>query len=94
MAADTTLRSSTEFHGKVSGTKVKAVDTTGAGDGFVGGLLNSLATNIDLFKDEEKLREALKSANACGAITVTEKGAIPALPTKEAVLEFLDKHSA
>ncbi|KAF2592980.1 hypothetical protein F2Q70_00044980 [Brassica cretica] len=41
--------------------------------------------------DEERLREALMFANACGALTVKERGAIPALPTKEAVLEALLK---
>ena len=40
---------------------------------------------------EEKLRDSLKFANACGALTVTERGAIPALPTKEAVLEAMLK---
>lgn len=78
-----------EFHGKVGGVKVNAVDTTGAGDSFVGGLLNSLASDPNLFKDENKLREALLFANGCGAMTVTQKGAIPSLPTKEAVLELL-----
>ncbi|XP_071932554.1 probable fructokinase-7 [Coffea arabica] len=78
-----------EFHGRVHGVKVQAVDTTGAGDAFVGGLLNSLATDPDLYKDEKKLQEALLFANGCGAITVTEKGAIPALPTKEAVFKIL-----
>ncbi|KAL0925776.1 hypothetical protein M5K25_004146 [Dendrobium thyrsiflorum] len=39
--------------------------------------------------DEDRLREALKFANACGALTVTERGAIPALPTREAVLNAL-----
>lgn len=42
-------------------------------------------------QDEKKLREALLFANACGAITVTQKGAIPSLPTKEAVLQILSK---
>ncbi|KAI3764490.1 hypothetical protein L2E82_14499 [Cichorium intybus] len=74
-----------DFHGKVGGVKVKCVDTTGAGDAFVGGLLYNLASNIQLFKDEKKLRDALEFANVCGAITVTERGAIPSLPTKEAV---------
>ncbi|XP_051121711.1 probable fructokinase-7 [Andrographis paniculata] len=78
------------FHGRVNGVKVQAVDTTGAGDAFVGGLLNSLAAYPQLYKDEKKLREALSFANGCGAITVTERGAIPALPTKEAVLKFLE----
>ncbi|KAK3035632.1 hypothetical protein RJ639_033160 [Escallonia herrerae] len=83
-----------EFHGRVSGIKVIAVDTTGAGDAFVGGLLNSLASDPDLYKNEKKLQEALRFANGCGALTVTEKGAIPALPTKEAVLQALEKNTA
>lgn len=41
------------------------------------------------WQDEKKLREALRFANACGAITVTERGAIPAMPTKEVVLRCL-----
>uniref|UniRef100_A0A3Q7J810 Fructokinase-2 n=2 Tax=Solanum lycopersicum TaxID=4081 RepID=A0A3Q7J810_SOLLC len=82
------------FHGRVSGVKVAAVDTTGAGDAFVGGLLNSMASDPDIYMDEKKLRDALLFANGCGAITVTEKGAIPALPTKEAVLKILDGATA
>ncbi|KAL5796309.1 hypothetical protein ACOSQ2_001129 [Xanthoceras sorbifolium] len=80
-----------EFKGKVGGVKVDCVDTTGAGDAFVGGVLNSLAADLNLYKDEKKLREALLFANACGALTVTEKGAIPALPPKQAVLQILPK---
>ncbi|XP_050203610.1 probable fructokinase-7 [Mercurialis annua] len=82
------------FKGRVAGVQVNAVDTTGAGDAFVGGILNKLASDLNLFKDENKLWEALKFANACGAITVRERGAIPALPTKEAVLEILSKETA
>lgn len=32
-------------------------------------------------------------ANARGALTVTERGAVPALPTRDAVLDFLPKDS-
>lgn len=42
-------------------------------------------------QDEAKLREALTFANACGAITTTERGAIPSLPDKETVLRLLSK---
>nr|XP_043625784.1 probable fructokinase-7 [Erigeron canadensis] len=84
-----------DFHGKVGGVKVnKCVDTTGAGDAFVGGLLSSLAINIQLFKDEKKLKYALKFANVCGSIAVTERGAIPSLPTKEVVLKKLEEAGA
>ncbi|CAM8925108.1 unnamed protein product [Rhodiola kirilowii] len=80
-----------ELKGKVGGVEVQCVDTTGAGDAFVGGILNALVSDLDLYKDEGKLREALLFANACGALTVTQKGAIPALPTKETVHKLLQK---
>ncbi|KAF7821260.1 putative fructokinase-7 [Senna tora] len=78
-----------EFKGRVAGVKVKPVDTTGAGDAFVGGMLYSFASDPSIFQDEKRLKKALYFANVCGALTVTERGAIPALPTKEAVLQFL-----
>lgn len=74
-----------KFSGRVKGLKVDAVDTTGAGDAFVAGILSQLAKDLSLLQNEDRLREALKFANACGALTVKERGAIPALPTREAV---------
>ncbi|KAG6742070.1 hypothetical protein POTOM_055354 [Populus tomentosa] len=74
-----------EFNGRVKGLKVDAVDTTGAGDAFVAGILSQLAKDLSLLQNEDRLREALMFANACGALTVKERGAIPALPTREAV---------
>ncbi|KAL2334570.1 hypothetical protein Fmac_015783 [Flemingia macrophylla] len=78
-----------KFKGRVAGVKVKPVDTTGAGDSFVSGILYWIASDQTIFQDEKLLRKALYFANVCGAITVTEKGAIPALPKKETILEFL-----
>ncbi|CAD6339722.1 unnamed protein product [Miscanthus lutarioriparius] len=78
-----------DFSGRVGGLKVSAVDTTGAGDAFVAGVLSQLATDFSLLQDEGRLREALKFANVCGALTVTERGAIPALPTRQQVLDAL-----
>lgn len=80
-----------EFSGRVKGLKVDAVDTTGAGDAFVAGILSQVAADVSLLQDENRLRDALTFANACGAITVQERGAIPALPSKEAVLATLLK---
>nr|WMI31298.1 FRK2 [Dioscorea oppositifolia] len=78
-----------DFKGKVSGFAVKTIDTTGAGDAFVGALLVSLAKDSSLFQNEEKLREVLKFANSCGAICTTQKGAIPALPTPSMAQELV-----
>ncbi|CAK7340038.1 unnamed protein product [Dovyalis caffra] len=77
------------FKGKVPGFSVKTVDTTGAGDAFVGSLLVSVAKDTSIFDDEKKLREALTFANACGAICTTQKGAIPALPSSSDALALV-----
>ncbi|KAL6001537.1 hypothetical protein ACLOJK_007275 [Asimina triloba] len=78
-----------DFSGRVKGLKVEQVDSTGAGDAFVAGILSQLASDMSLLEDEDKLREALRFANACGALTVMERGAIPALPAKQTVLDAL-----
>lgn len=39
-----------EFKGRVAGVKVDAVDTTGAGDAFVAGILWNLASDLTLYK--------------------------------------------
>ncbi|KAL8139641.1 hypothetical protein V2J09_005662 [Rumex salicifolius] len=79
------------FKGCVEGFHVNAVDTTGAGDSFVGALLCKLVDDHKILEDEPKLREVLKFANACGAITTTKKGAIPALPTEAEVLGLMNQ---
>ncbi|OZG72571.1 hypothetical protein BTA51_15790 [Hahella sp. CCB-MM4] len=58
--------------------KVKVVDTTSAGDSFVGGLLFKLSQLPDW--DNSGFMEAVNFAVRCGAITVTRPGAYPALP--------------
>ncbi|XP_026460430.1 fructokinase-2-like [Papaver somniferum] len=77
------------FRGAVEGFSVNTVDTTGAGDAFVGSLLCSAAKDSSILEDESKLREALRMANACGAICTTKKGAIPALPDNAAAQKLI-----
>ena len=79
---------------EVPGFAVPVVDTTGTGDAFVGGLIAGLlaahATGDGLdASDPSALRPALRLANAVGALTTTIRGAIPALPTRERVRDFL-----
>ncbi|XXG62196.1 hypothetical protein AAC387_Pa05g0609 [Persea americana] len=78
-----------DFKGTVDPFKVNTVDTTGAGDAFIGSLLSKLVDNQSVIEDEGRLREVLKFANACGAITTAKKGAIPALPTEKEALKLL-----
>ena len=77
------------FRGTVEAFHVNTVDTTGAGDSFVGSLLAKIVDDQSILEDEPRLRQALKFANACGAITTTKKGAIPALPKEEDILKLI-----
>ncbi|XP_026420978.1 probable fructokinase-4 [Papaver somniferum] len=77
------------FHGMVEAFKVNPVDTTGAGDAFVGALLCKIAKDESIVENEASLKEVIRFANACGAITTTKKGAIPALPNEEEVLQLI-----
>ena len=78
-----------DFSGSVESFSVEAVDATGAGDGFVAGLLQGLLADPATFGDEARLRELCRFANAVGALATLERGAIPALPDRDRVLEFL-----
>lgn len=80
-----------ETQGSVSGFEVQTIDTTGAGDGFVAGLLYQLLNNPALPANIPALERALRFANAVGALTTTQLGAIPALPNREVVEELLDQ---
>ncbi|GJM92321.1 hypothetical protein PR202_ga08783 [Eleusine coracana subsp. coracana] len=80
-----------DFRGAVPSYKVQQVDTTGAGDAFVGALLRKIVQDPSSLQDQKKLEEAIKFANACGAITATKKGAIPSLPTETEVLQLIER---
>lgn len=70
----------------VRGFKVKAVDTTAAGDVFNGALAVALA-------EGQPLDEAVRFANAAAAISVTRLGAQPSAPTRCEIERFLRNHS-
>lgn len=66
----------------VPGYRVEAIDTVAAGDSFNGAMVARLSAGDDLI-------DAVRYANAVGALTVTKKGAIPSLPTAAEVRDFL-----
>lgn len=66
----------------VPGYTVNVVDTVAAGDAFNGALSYGIVEGISL-------DDAVRYANAVGALTVTKPGAIPSLPTKEEVDKFI-----
>lgn len=72
----------------ISGQAVKPIDTTGAGDAFVGGLLAKLAQS-NQWANDSTIEAAVLWANGCGALATTQKGAMTALPTQTALLEYI-----
>jgi ribokinase len=62
--------------------RVKAVDTTAAGDAFTAALTVALSEGRSLF-------DATKFANAAGALACTKFGAQPSMPTRQEVARFL-----
>lgn len=63
---------------RVAGFKVKAVDTTAAGDIFNGALAVALA-------EKKTILEAVRFANAAAALSVTRIGAQPSAPTRKEI---------
>ncbi|KAA3664830.1 MAG: ribokinase [Chloroflexi bacterium] len=62
----------------------KVVDTTAAGDAFLGGFATAVA-------EAKPLHEAITIGNATGALAVTRAGAQPSLPTRKEVEALLKK---
>lgn len=72
---------------------VNAVDTTGAGDGFVAGLLHQLCRIADLKTITPPQAAAIVTyANAVAALTTTGNGAITAQPHPDTVQQLLQHH--
>lgn len=69
----------------IAAHKVKAVDTTGAGDAFVGGF----AAGIVKFKGD--LLAAARFGVAVAALSVTQRGTAPAMPRAKEITAFLKK---
>lgn len=84
----------TSCAGYVPAYSVEAVDTTGAGDAFVGAILwqlSGMGRNAISVMDETRLREIVSFANAAGALTTTAGGAIPAMPDIEHIRQCQSK---
>ena len=62
--------------------KVNVVDTTAAGDAFIGGFASAMLSG-------KTLEDSVRYGCACGALATTKFGAQPSLPTKEEVEKFI-----
>lgn len=75
----------------IESIKVKSIDSTGAGDAFVGAVLykiSELESPKDLSDDFDKLKEIICFSNKVGAIVCTKLGAISSLPSIEEVEKY------
>lgn len=72
--------------GIVPAFKTKAVDTTAAGDTFIG------AMSTRLNKDLSNLEEAMTYGSAASSVTVSRAGAQPSIPLENEVLAILAAH--
>jgi sugar/nucleoside kinase (ribokinase family) len=77
-----------KFSGTVPGFQVNVIDTTGAGDGFVAGCLHQLV-NQGIPQEETDAEQWVRYANAVGALTTLQLGAIAPHPTHADVTDFL-----
>lgn len=76
---------------EVPGFRVKAIETTGAGDTFCGCSIGYLLDHDIDALTEEQLREMLTFANAGAALVTLKKGAILSMPEKAEVEEMIQK---
>jgi len=91
LGSEGTLLSTKNSKQTIPSVSVKPIDTTGAGDAFIGCLLYQISTLNDpcaVLDDNEQLVKMVEKANIAGAITTTDYGAIPSLPTKDQLLAF------
>lgn len=71
-----------------AGYAVKSIDTTGAGDAFMAGLLAGVAEN-GWPGSLSALTALIAQACGCGALATTQKGAVNAIPAKPTLAAFI-----
>jgi len=67
----------------------KIIDTTGAGDAFLAGLISKYYVDSNLV-DDSKIKDYVKFASVCGLLTCCGEGAIEQQPEKKSVYKFLE----
>lgn len=82
------------FEGYISGFQVNVMEVTGAGDAFSASIIADIhkrgaARNLRSLREND-WRDIISRANGAGAIAVTKKGAISALPTVMELNDFLN----
>src|SRR5215216_2105747 len=82
LGANGALIVSKSFTKHIPSFKVAVMDTTAAGDAFIGGFASALL-------QDKSLQDAVRYGCACAALAVTKFGAQPSMPTWEEVEGFM-----
>jgi fructokinase len=89
-----------DAEGELPCFSVPMVDSTGAGDAFVGGLLHQLSAQNITPADLDawvgalpRLHATLRYASACGALAVSRHGSFAAMPNAGEVERFMEIHA-
>jgi len=95
LGGDGTFLSTSKIKKTIPSIEVNPIDTTGAGDAFIGCLLqqiSSLHNPNEILENNALLLKMVEIANKAGAITTTNYGAIPSLPTREVIFDSSEPH--
>ena len=84
LGADGVYFMTPQERGTVEAYDVRAVDTTGCGDAFMGAVLYQL-----LNEPAKMMHEVVSYANAVSALCAVKYGAMPAMPSRFEVTDFL-----
>jgi sugar/nucleoside kinase (ribokinase family) len=78
------------FHGTAPAFEPERVlDATGAGDAFLAATLTHLAGTPGWREHEASVHEAVRRGTAAGAMACAEFGAMPGLPTRDKLDQFI-----
>jgi len=79
-------------HGFVPAFQVKTIDSIGCGDAYLGAMLHQLLQfdSLETGLQKENLEAVLKFSAAAAALTATKRGALPAIPYRQEVDDFLN----
>ncbi len=95
LGAEGTLVSNGQKCELVPSIKITSIDSTGAGDAFVGATLYQLSIIENptlVLEDFEQLKTVISYSNIVGALVCTKVGAISALPTEDEVKGLINEN--
>lgn len=75
----------------IQSIEVKNIDSTGAGDAFVGAMLSQFELQQTVERNFNNVQKMVEYANIVGAFACTKVGALAAIPTNVEVMQYLER---